>query len=274
MNTNNEIRLIALDIDGTIAGESNEVNPAVIEALQAVQAQGIQVTLATGRMYCAARYYAQAIGTNVPIICYNGAWIQAPQAQQRLWHVPVPIELAWELLDYCEQPEREALLDVHFYLDDQLYVRDVTEQTKLYIERSRIQAHPVGDLRKMLYQAPTKVLAMSSQPELIQTVFHSLQQQYSQDQLYLTQSNPYFLEVCHPHASKGQALRYLAEEILNIQPENAIAIGDNFNDLEMLEYATIGIAMGDAPPEVKAQADWIAPKVEADGVVTALEKWI
>jgi len=274
MNTNHEIRLIALDIDGTIAGESNEVNPAVIEALQAVQAKGIQVTLATGRMYCAAQYYAQAIGTQVPIICYNGAWIQAPQNQQRLWHVPVPIELAWQLLDYCEQPERQALLEVHFYLNDQLYVREVTEQTQFYMERSRIQAHPVGDLRKMLDQPPTKVLAMSSQPELIKTVFRSLQQQYCRDELYLTQSNPYFLEVCHPNASKGQALRYLTEQILNIKPENAIAIGDNFNDLEMLQYAGIGIAMGDAPPEVKAQADGIAPKVEADGVITALEKWI
>jgi len=69
-------------------------------------------------------------------------------------------------------------------------------------------------------------------------------------------------------------LRYQTEQMGNIKPDNAIAIGDNFNDLEMLQYARIGIAMGDAPPEVKAQADGIAPKVEADGVITALEKWI
>ncbi len=269
-----DIRLIALDIDGTIAGESNEVTPAVIEALKAVQAQGIQVTLATGRMYCAALYYAQVIGTPLPIICYNGAWIQAPQTEQRLWHVPVPIALARELLDYCEQPERKALLDVHFYLNDQLYVREVTEQTRLYIERSRIHANPVGDLRTILHQAPTKVLAMSREPEVTQAVFASLQQQNLRHQLYLTQSNPYFLEACHRNASKGKALRYLVEQILQLKPHNTIAIGDNYNDLEMLNYAAIGIAMADAPPEVKAQADWIAPNVEADGVVAALEKFI
>jgi hypothetical protein len=106
------------------------------------------------------------------------------------------------------------------------------------------------------------------------TLLSTLQQHYSQDELYLTQSNPYFFEACHPGASKGKAVRYLVEEVLNLQAENTIAIGDNFNDLEMLQYAAVGVAMGDAPAEVQAQADWVAPNVEADGVVSTLEKFI
>ena len=269
-----DIRLVILDIDGTIAGESNEVNSAVIEALKAIQGQNIQVTLATGRMYCSALYFAQAIGTDLPIICYNGAWIKNPQTQQRLWHLSVPIPLAEELLDFCEQPALRSSLDVHFYLDDQLYVREVTKETEFYIERSRIQANAVGDLRSILDQSPTKILAMSAEPEVTKALLTKLKQLYSQEQLYLTQSNPYFVEACHPGASKGKAVRYLVEEILGLQDQNAIAIGDNFNDLEMLNYAHWGIAMGDAPPEVKAQADWVAPSVEEDGVVAALEKFI
>ena len=268
------IRLVILDIDGTIAGESNEVNSAVIKALKAIQEQGIQVTLATGRMYCSALYFAQAIGTDLPVICYNGAWIKNPKTQERLWHLPVPIPLAQELLDFCEQPTLRSSLDVHFYLDDQLYVREVTEDTEIYIERSRIEANAVGDLRSILDQSPTKILAMSSEPEVTKALLAKLKQLYSEEQLYLTQSNPYFVEACHPGASKGKAVRYLVEEILGLQAQNAIAIGDNFNDLEMLAYAHWGIAMGDAPPEVKAQADWVAPSVEEDGVVTALEKFI
>ena len=269
-----KIRLVVLDIDGTIAGQSNEVSTEVIDAIQAVKEQGMQVAIATGRMYRSALYFAQAIGADLPIICYNGAWIQDPRTQERLRHLPVPINLAQELLDYCEQPERKASLEVHFYLDDELYVREVTEETRLYIERSRIQANAVGDLRNILGQAPTKVLAMSSQPEVAKTLLSTLQQHYSQDELYLTQSNPYFFEACHPGASKGKAVRYLVEEVLNLQAENTIAIGDNFNDLEMLQYAAVGVAMGDAPAEVQAQADWVAPNVEADGVVSTLEKFI
>lgn len=271
---NEDIRLVVLDIDGTIAGKSNEVTQEVINALEAVKAQGIKVTLATGRMYCSALYFAQAIGTDLPIICYNGAWIQAPETADRVWHLPVPIHLATELLDYCEQPEWRSLLDVHFYLNDQLYVREITEETRYYIERSRIQANAVGDLRYLLDQGPTKVLAMSSNPEVTNHLISEIKQRYSDNQLYLTQSNPYFFEACHPGASKGKALRYLVEEQLHLKPENTIAIGDNFNDIEMLNYATLGIAMGDAPAEVQAQADWVAPNVEADGVVTALNKFL
>lgn len=267
-------RLIVLDIDGTIAGESNEVTHGVINALQSAKARGIKVTLATGRMYCSALYFAQAIGTDLPIICYNGAWIQSPQAKKRLWHLPVPISLATELLNYCEQPEWRSLLDVHFYLNDQLYVREITAETRYYVERSRIQANAVGDLRHILDQGPTKVLAMSSNPAVTSNLISQIQQRYSHDQLYLTQSNPYFFEACHPGASKGKALQYLVENQLNLKPENTIAIGDNFNDLEMLNYAALGIAMGDAPAEVQAQADWVAPNVEADGVVTALKKFL
>ena len=271
---NPEIRVVVLDIDGTISGESNQVNPTVIKALKAVKAKGIQVAIATGRMYCSALYFARAIEADLPIICYNGAWIQNPQTHEKLWHLPVPINLARELLDYCEQPERKASLDVHFYLNDQLYVREIKEETRLYIERSRIEANAVGDLRKLLTEAPTKVLAMSTNPEITKNLLSTLKQHYSQEDLYLTQSNPYFFEACHPGASKGKAVRYLIEEVLHLKAENTIAIGDNFNDLEMLQYAGIGIAMGDAPLEVQTVANWVAPNVEADGVVAALEKFI
>ena len=268
-------RLVVLDIDGTIAGESNEVTPKVVEAVASAKAKGIQIAIATGRMYRSALYFAQAIGADLPIICYNGAWIQDAETEEMLWHRPVPPNLARELLDYCEQPERRADLDVHFYLDDELYVREINEDTRLYIERSRIEANAVGDLRNLLAKAPpTKVLAMSSNPHVTKTLLATLQQRYSAEELYLTQSNPYFFEACHPGASKGKAVRYLVEEVLNLQAENTIAIGDNFNDLEMLQYAGVGIAMGDAPPELKTHADWVAPSVEADGVVAALEKFI
>lgn len=269
-----DTRLVVLDIDGTIAGESNEVNQTVVKSIEAVKAKGIKVAIATGRMYRSALYFAQAIGADLPIICYNGAWIKDPQTNKTLRHFPVPIHLARELLDYCEQPERKASLDVHFYLNDELYVREINADTRLYIDRSRIKANAIGDLRNILAEPPTKVLAMSANPEMTKTLLSTLKQRYSTQELYLTQSNPYFVEACHPNASKGKALRYLVEEVLQLQPENILAIGDNFNDLEMLQYAGLGIAMGDAPQDVQTQADWVAPNVEADGVVAALETFV
>jgi hydroxymethylpyrimidine pyrophosphatase-like HAD family hydrolase len=67
---------------------------------------------------------------------------------------------------------------------------------------------------------------------------------------------------------------YLAEELLALRPENVMAIGDDFTDIEMLEYAGIGVAMGNAPAAVKACADWVTTTIEQDGVLKALEKWV
>jgi hydroxymethylpyrimidine pyrophosphatase-like HAD family hydrolase len=74
--------------------------------------------------------------------------------------------------------------------------------------------------------------------------------------------------------NKGVAVRYLAEEMLGLQPMNVMTIGDNFNDLEMIEYAGIGVAMGNAPEAIQAIAQWVAPSVEADGAAVAIEKFL
>jgi hydroxymethylpyrimidine pyrophosphatase-like HAD family hydrolase len=82
------------------------------------------------------------------------------------------------------------------------------------------------------------------------------------------------LEAFHPTANKRLAVRCVAEEIMALRPENVMAIGDDFSDIEMLEYAGIGVAMGNAPEAVKARADWVTTTIEEDGVARALERWI
>jgi hydroxymethylpyrimidine pyrophosphatase-like HAD family hydrolase len=97
---------------------------------------------------------------------------------------------------------------------------------------------------------------------------------YPPGKLYLTKSHTTFLEAGNPAVNKGAAVRYLAEDILGLCPANVMCIGDNFNDVEMLKYAGIGVAMGDAPEEVKAIADWVSPSVEEEGVARAIEQFL
>ena len=234
----------------------------------------MQVAIATGRMYRSALRFHRDIESQMPLIVYQGAWIQDPASQKIYRHLPVPRDLALRLLDYFEQPELRSLLTVHFYINDQLYVRELTTESLIYAERSGIEPIPVGDLRRLLDQEPTKILALSDDQDLIHNLLGSLRQQYTPAELYLTKSVATFLEATNPWVNKGTAVRYLAEEILGLQASNVMTVGDNFNDLEMLEYAGFGIAMGNAPPEVKAIAHWVAPTVEEDGVVAAIEKFI
>ncbi|WP_422661876.1 Cof-type HAD-IIB family hydrolase [Pannus brasiliensis] len=269
-----DIRLIVVDVDGTIAGVSNEVNEPVIRAIEAVQAKGIPVAIATGRMYRSACRFHRAINSSLPLIAYNGAWIQEPDSGKIHRHIPIAEEFAVDLLDYLEQPEWRAELSINFYVDDTLYVRELNVETEIYRQRSGITPVAIGDLRTLAPRGTTKILAMGEDPTIIERLWMDLQLRYREGGLYFTQSTKTFFEVTHRDATKGSATKFLAEEFLGLNAGNVLAIGDNFNDVTMLTYAGFGVAMGDAPPEVKEIADWVAPSVEADGVAAVLERFV
>ncbi|MEH1817886.1 MAG: HAD family hydrolase [Nostoc sp.] len=269
-----DIKLLVLDIDGTIAGHSNTISACVKQAIVAAQARGIQVAIATGRMYRSALRFHQDIGSTLPLMAYQGAWIQDPITQKIHRHWVISREIAHQLIDYFEQPELRSLLSVHFYIDDQLYVRELTKETKIYAERSGVIAIPVGDLHQILTNEPTKILALSDDTDVIDKLLENLRRQYTPAELYLTTSVATFFEATNASVNKGTAVRYLAEELLGLELANVMAIGDNFNDVEMLEYVGLGVAMGNAPARVQAIAQWVAPSVEEDGAAVAIEKFL
>ena len=264
------IRLLVVDIDGTISGQSNDISPPVLEALKAVQAKGIAVTIATGRMYSSAKRFHQLLNSTLPLIAYQGAWIQDTTSDSLLQHWKLtPIQVTY-LLDYFEQPHLRDRIDVHLYIGDRLHVRDITAHTEHYSSRSGIKPVAAGDLRSTLATPPTKLLALGPDSQLIQSCLVELKTLTPPEPLHLTTSSATFLEATHPQANKGEAVRYLAESVLELESHQVMTIGDNFNDLEMLMYAGIGIAMGDAPTPVKQKADWVTVSAEEDGVAKAL----
>ncbi|MER3433847.1 MAG: Cof-type HAD-IIB family hydrolase [Leptolyngbya sp. ERB_1_1] len=268
------IQLLVLDIDGTIAGKSNHIREPVLAAIAQAQKRGVQIAIATGRMYRSALRFYQTVGSTLPLIAYQGAWIQDPITQQVLRRWSVPKAQVLELLDYFEQPKLREFLSIHFYINDDLYIRKMTPETAAYVQRSGIVPIEVGDLRSTIDMEPTKVLALSDDIELIDSLLGSLQKQYTPAELYLTKSVATFFEATNPAANKGAAVKYLAEVLLNLKPENVMTIGDNFNDLEMIQYAGIGVAMGNAPEGVQQVAQWVAPTVEADGAAIAIKKFL
>lgn len=273
-----QIKLLVLDLDGTTVGISNQIQPEVKQAIKAAQAKGVQVAIATGRMFRSAVRFHQDIGSSLPLLAYQGALIKDPATEKIYRHWTVSKSFALQLLDYFEQPNLRNRLSVHFYVNDQLYVRDLSPESIAYGERTGVPPIPVGDLRQLLgpdaVAEPTKVLALSDDPQIIDQLLTDLRQTYTPAELYFTKSVATFFEATHPQVNKGIAVRYLADEILALQPENVMVIGDNFNDLEMIQYAGVGVAMGNAPEAVQASADWVAPDVEVHGAATAIEQFI
>jgi Cof subfamily protein (haloacid dehalogenase superfamily) len=271
---NAEIKLLILDIDGTIAGSSNQVSHRVKQAIKAAQDGGIKVGIATGRMYKSALRFHHEIGADLPLIAYQGAWIQDPVSGKTHRHLPVPLEIAKELIDYFEQPHLLNRLSIHVYRDDCLYVRGINADTELYVGRSGIDVSSVPDLRTVLTDHPTKILAMSEDTDLIEQLRLDLRQRYTPEELHVTTSVPIFLETTQSGVNKGTAIDYLTKDLIGIASENVLAIGDNYNDVEMIAYAGIGVAMGNAPADVQSLADWVAPDVDEDGVAVTIEKFI
>jgi len=267
------IRLLVLDLDGTIVDESNHIRDSAIQAIHSAQRLGVAVALATGRMFRSSLGVYESVEATLPLICHEGALIRQPQTDLVHRHWPLEPRLTSAVLDETEHLSRSGQLSLHCYVQDDLYVSNLNEASSKFLEGSTIEPVVVSDVRTLASMAITKAMVVSDDAQAIARVYRRLQNSSGRIRLKQHKSIP-FLEVFHPAVNKRLAVSYLAEELLALRPENVMAIGDDFTDIEMLEYAGIGVAMGNAPAAVKACADWVTTTIEQDGVVNALEKWV
>ncbi|MBI2915171.1 MAG: HAD family phosphatase [Firmicutes bacterium] len=260
------IRLIAIDLDDTLLTGELAIPPRCRETIARAMSQGAMVCVATGRMFCSALPFARELGLNGPVIAYNGALVRTPGGDT-VYHQPVPLPVAQEVVMVA----RENRLSLNVYLDDTLYVEEVTEHTRYYLSHSGVEAHPVGNMMRFLDRDPTKVLVVD-QKERVAGFIPILWERF-QGRLEVVGSKPRYIEMTSPGVSKGRALLRLAAS-LGVETGEVMAIGDSFNDLDMIESAGIGVAVANAPYAVQSRADWVAPSNEEGGVAAAIERFV
>lgn len=262
------IKLIATDLDGTLLNENYEIPPRSRAAISEAARRGIIFTIASGRMYRSAEKYARQLELpSVPLITYNGAWVRRFPDGDTISYRPVPLKEALAIARLCE--EHGWFLQV--YVDDQCYVPEHNDRARLYEKISGKPVKAVGAISKFLKEPPTKVL-ISADEALIPDIRASVRGIVG-DRLFLASSFPFFLEGTDVRATKGQALADVAEQ-LGIARNEILAMGDSFNDIDMLDYAGCGVAMAHARDEVKARADYVCQEPGADGVAEAVEKLV
>jgi Cof subfamily protein (haloacid dehalogenase superfamily) len=266
------IRLVALDLDGTLFGDDLIVSPANRAAIAAAQARGVHVTLATGRMFRSARVHAATLNITTPLICYQGALVQDPVSEEVLFHRPVAQALALEVIALLE----EWGLYPNVYLNDKLYTSELNPGTAYYSHvNGDLPIHPVGDLSAFLRQEggdPTKLSTVLGNEERTERTVALLREHFG-ERLYAVKSHPRFAETVNPRCDKGVALAMLAER-LGVAQAETMAIGDGSNDLALLRWAGIGVAMGQAHAEVRAHADYVTGTLAEDGVAAAFERFV
>lgn len=263
------IRLVAMDLDDTLLRDDWTISPRVIKAIQRAQAQGVKMTIATGRMPISARPYAEQLGLDVPVITYHGAMIQQVLSGDILFRRVIPSALATEIIK--DVAERGVYAQV--YLKDRVIT---AERNDLSYEYERIASVRIEEenLSILLSQEPEgveKILLMGEEAALDQLA--PLLRQCYGGKVHITKSKPCFLEMTDGSVNKGVALAALAEHF-GIEQSEVMAIGDSFNDLEMIQYAGLGVAVGNARAEIQAQADVVTASNEEDGVAEAIERYV
>ena len=240
------------------------LRPRTAAALRAAGAAGIDVVIATGRMYRSVRPYAEVAGITAPLVCYQGAAVVDPKTGTWLLHEPIPLELAREAIGAVED-EGFAL---NCYVDDDLYVAAITDHARSYADFQSIPLHEVGDLLGWIERPPTKLVVVDD-PDRLDALRPRLEERFG-GRLYIAKSLPYFLELASPTISKGSGLAFVSEH-LGFTAERTVAFGDGENDLELLDWAGFGIAVENANEGLKARADWVCPSAEEEGVAQVIE---
>jgi Cof subfamily protein (haloacid dehalogenase superfamily) len=225
------------------------------------------VIVVTGRMFRSVRPYLEEAGLDDPVICYQGAVVADPASGEWLRHVPIPLASALEALDAVV----DAGYHVNCYVDDLLYVAEVTPEARAYADFQGLEIHVVGPLRDWLRTDPTKLVAVGDPAEL--DALEAELKPHFAGRLFISKSLPYFLEFAHPDVSKGAGLQFVAER-LGFTPEETVACGDGENDRELLDWAAFGVAVANAHPEILARADLVVPDVEHEGVAVLLERYL
>ncbi len=257
-------RMAAFDLDGTLLNDEHVVTDRNCEALQKLSAQGVVVVLASGRMHRAILPVSNRIGLENPIISYNGGMVKHPRTGEVIHHTPIPAADAMALIAYGDRKE----LHLNFCLNDQLFIKEHNQWSKLYEERTGVAATALGDLRKLDGQEPTKMQILNT-PEKIEVLLTECGAEFG-ERLYVTRTQVEYIEFMNPQVSKGRALQALAAR-LDIPSDLIVAFGDGYNDESMMQAAGFRVAMGNSVDEIKAIADYTTDTNHNDGVALAVE---
>lgn len=265
------IKLIAIDIDGTTLNSHHELTKEVKETLQKKRDEGVNIVLCTGRSIVGVKDLIDQLGfdsDNDYVITFNGALTQTVKTKKILSHHTL------DMNDFYEIATLSKKLGIHLHTEDQeniyTFNKDLSEYT---IYESYLTKMPVKyrTFDEMPLDFIFSKMMLIDKPELLNTAIENIPKEYFEKYEFV-KSMPYFLEVLNKNASKGNAVKFLAE-YLNIKQSEVMAIGDHMNDLSMIEYAGESVAMGNAIPEIKSIAKHITKTNDEHGVAYAIKTW-
>ena len=261
-------RAIALDLDGTLTNHDKVVTPKTRESLLRAESKGAVIILASGRPTYGIEPVAECLELDKRggyILSYNGGNIVNAKTGEKLFSQFLPDEVL-PILYRCAREHQHALLgyagnEIITEMPDDQYVKEESRINKMNIRK-------VENLLESLEPHPTKLLMTGDPKDMLQAEKDLVSE--LGEKMDIFRSAPFFLELVPKGIDKAQSLLRLLSQI-NLTPADLMAFGDGYNDLSMLKLAGMGVAMENAAPEVKADADYVTLSNEEDGIAAALE---
>jgi len=262
------IRLLAIDLDGTLVNHDLLMNPRDVAAVKAASAAGVTVVLATGRMFKSSLRFAEPLGLRGPIINYQGAIVSEIASGEVWYRCELTVPMQQRVLALAEPKDWH----VNVYVDELVYTARARPEADLYARIGMVPYEVVGPLSKWVHQDATKMVLVDLDPENVPARMTELAT-WMGDVARVTRSLDWFVEVVNPEVSKSRALAMVAER-LGIAQAEVCAIGDNTNDEDMVRWAGFGVAMGNAPVALKRLAKHVTGTVDEAGVADVIERFV
>lgn len=260
------IRLIAIDLDGTLLNSDKRISQPTARALARARAEGIRVVLASARPPRTVLPFYRQLGLSAPMVNYNGALVRHPPTGRVLLHRPIATKTARRAVTLAREIYPRVLVSAEImdrWYTDRFDGSYLTETARIC--RPDVVA-PVG---AWLTRAVTKLLLLGRQNRLAR-IAAAIGDELA-DELTIVQTENDLLQITHAMVSKARALMTAAAE-LGVARENVMAIGDNANDIGMLRWAAVGVAMANGHPQALAAADYVTEGHDSDGVAAAVTR--
>jgi len=257
------IHLIALDLDGTLLNCAEEISPGNRAAITAALRAGIRVVLVTGRGADAPEAFARDLGLNLPVICAHGALTKDFLAGRVLGHIPVPLRHAVPMIEFAEANG----IDTAVYVEEKFHRLKGTHH---YMDDMHGPTwRDVVSFSEILHEAPTMIRFLGGEAaRAIRETFADVPVHFKHE----TWGNFEELAVTSLEATKKNALERLCAD-LKIPAKNVMAVGDSRNDVPMMRWAGVGVAMANAAAEVRSALNHVTDSNDADGVARAIERY-
>ncbi len=263
-----EYKLIALDMDGTLLTSKKTITARCARTIAAAYQAGKIVTISTGRPIQGLSAYERYIEPDIPVITYNGAMLIRLHSKEILYHKQMDTETAREILSFGRRFDTTMVI----WSDNKLYVNRINDAVKSYKLISGVEPILLEEEEAVLKAGITKMLWLDDAEKHL--VYQDILDRELQHRkaVYCT-SQPTFLEFMGEGISKAAAMEQLSIRF-DIRREEMIAVGDGYNDLAMIEYAGLGVAMANAPEEVREKADYVTAGNDENGVALVIEKFM